>query len=197
MLEFDQTPPSDSNKYTMPLMRTPTGQKIKLVLTCGNLMGCKTHFVGNRTQPHDSEYCEYCDRGFAWRWHGYVTGLLQGTLDHVMFEFTAQAADNLTRYKEDHGTLRSCLMTAFRINKRSNARVILHCQQSDMPSLKLPKEPDIPKCLCHIWGMSFEEQASVGHGSRGPQIHLDKEGTSKNGRSAKPPVEAHGVERPR
>lgn len=159
IFQTNQTPPIECR--TMELVRTPARGELQAVITSADLIGCPTHFYGGRTVPHEAEACPACADGHGWRWHGYVSCLLRGRREHVLFEFTAQASDALRDERKQYGTLRGCWFRAKRLNDRPNGRVLLQVMDKRPTDIVLPPAPDIPKQLCKIWGINPEAESNA------------------------------------
>ena len=184
------TPPVECR--SMELVRTPPRGELQAVITCPDLVGCPTHFYGGRTVPHELENCPACQDGHGWRWHGYVSCLLRGRRDHVIFEFTAQASDALREEHKQYGTLRGCWFRARRLNDRPNGRVLLQVCDKRPTDLVMPPAPDIAKQLCKIWGINPDAQhtaadtTAAADSRAGFQLHVDRKHAnhqSGNGRA--------------
>ncbi len=124
---------------------------------CENMVGCKTHFVGNRTIPCEAPDCESCNSGIAWRWHGYVAIVIDATQEIAIFECTARSAAAFGDYYERYRTTRGCHFKAQRLTARPNGRVMIQCKPSDLAKVNLPNSPDVQRCLCHIWNISPQQ----------------------------------------
>lgn len=181
MLNFDNGPPEDTHQHSVPLIRTPRGGRLELIVTSSDMVGCKTHFVGNRTQPCETPTCDFCAKGYPWRWHGYVAAITHNDHVAVIFEMTAQAGEVLKNYREHHNRLRGCHIRAFRINSRPNGRVVIQTKPYDLTKITLPPPPNVEACLCYIWGISYTEDITLGRGRHGPQVHVDPKPGGENG----------------
>lgn len=157
MPRFSQEPPRDENRHGFRLIRTPAAGALRAIVASSKLIGCPTHFVGNRTVPCEKPNCSPCNNGISWRWHGYLFVLTQPAKELCIFEMTAAASDPFTAYYERMGTLRGCLFQAQRINAKHNGRVLIQCKPADLNHVELPEAPDVPKLLCHIWNISPQQ----------------------------------------
>lgn len=187
MPKFEHAPPPQSRQSGLRLVRTPTNRPISLVLTCDRLIGCSTHWYANRTVPCEAPECRPCEEGYPWRWHAYLSGLETATLEHLLIEFTARAIDPLDEYFRRHKTMRGCLIQAQRAQQRPNARVLIRCRPADLAKFDLPRAPNVPALLCHIWGLPED---AVTTGRRQPtrdSIHIHAEGASTVHKPPHPP----------
>ncbi len=154
---FSDTPPQDPRGPSFVIVRTPTGQPLKGIITSENLIGCYTHFWKRRTMPCERDDCEACRAGIPFRWHCYQSAYLAKSHAHVLFECTAQAGEKFVEYREAHGTIRGCLFTASRMNFAPNARIIINCQPANLQEIILPKPPDIIRVLAILWDFPLSE----------------------------------------
>lgn len=153
MPSFSNTPPRDPKGHGLPILRTPANGRLILAITSDDLIGCATHWYGGRTQPCEGEFCEACREGHSWRWHGYVAGILSQTRRHVVAEFTAQACEQICRYRNEHTTLRGAILTAQRHRNRANGRVLIFLKPGDTALLNLPPAPDLTVALSILWNL--------------------------------------------
>jgi len=154
MPQFSNQPPTDPNRHGFRLIRTPAAGPLRGIVISNDLVGCPTHFVGNRTIPCERPNCDPCSSGIGWRWHGYLLILVQPTQEQCIFEFTAAASDNFKSYRKRYDSLRGCLFLAQRVNNRHNGRVLIQCKPADLNRIELPRDRDLPTLLCHIWNIS-------------------------------------------
>jgi len=154
MPQWKSTPPDEPEGYALRILRTPSDKPIAAIVTSPEVIGCPTHYAGNRTVPCEgADDCQLCRDGYSWRWHGYLGCILTATLEHVLFEFTAHASDTFRNYQHLHGTLRACHFQANRPSNRHNGRVIIACKPYDQSRVRLPDPPDVKTILCHIWNV--------------------------------------------
>lgn len=168
-------PPALSGPYAFRIVRTPTDKPLVAVATCTDLIGVNTHFVHNRTIPCEGVgLCKACDEGHSWRWHCYLSAVLQPGLEHALLEFTAASSETLRNYQLVYGSIRGCLLKAYRPSKRHNGRVVITAQATDPAKTRLPDPPDVKAILCHIWGVQHSK-ATTGVRNRLPavQLHVD------------------------
>lgn len=163
---FSNAPPADQTPHNYDLVRCPPAGKIVACITCPDLVGCPTHFYRGHTIPCEPPLCAACQEGLPWRWHGYVTIYTDKSHFHQLFELTAPAAEPLTAYREQHGTLRGCVLTASRISPRPNGRVRITTRTADLTNIVLPEPPDLRLILATLWNM--------------PELAQEIRGTIKN-----------------
>lgn len=157
MPNFSFAPPDPTAGPHLHLRRTPAAGKLIAIVTCDRLIGCPTHWFGNRTIPCEPPDCPACNKGHPWRWHGYLTAVNSKTNEHFLFEMTAQAAEPFTAYHTQYDTLRGCLFEASRVGNHHNGRVTIRCKPADLNKVHLPNPPDLVACLCHVWNVPTPE----------------------------------------
>jgi len=154
MPRWSDTPPTGTDQPSYRIIRTPADKSITLCVTSEGITGCVTHFVQNRTVPCEGEpVCQHCQEGHSWRWHGYLSGIMAGTHEHVLFEFTAPPSDTFRNYLQIAGTLRGCIFTANRPSGRPNGRVVVACKSPTLSHLQIPDPPNIRNILCRVWNI--------------------------------------------
>jgi len=152
--QWSDSPPTATANPSFRLIRTPAEATLSAIVTCLDLAGSPTHFIHNRTIPCEGlPHCPNCLDGHSWRWHGYLAAVLTQTHEHILFEFTAPAADTFRNYITAAGQIRGCLFTARRPSKRANGRVLITCKSTDQSRIRLPNPPDVKKLLCRIWNV--------------------------------------------
>ncbi len=111
------------------------------------------HTVRGTKIPCDGPPCEACRNGIPFRWHAYQSVFLKKTLAHVIFECTAQASLPFVEYRKEFGTTRGCLFTAGRRTFAPNSRIVITTKPFDISTIRLPKPPNIIKCLAILWDL--------------------------------------------
>ena len=183
MPKWISTPPPDQAGFSLRILRTPASKPIVAFVTATDVLGCITHFARNRTIPCEgAEECTWCQEGYSWRWHGYLSALLADSLEHFLFEFTAIAANTFNNYHQLHQTLRACHFKAERPSGRHNGRVVIHCKPADEQRLRLPTPPDVKKILCHLWNVQNTTVSQHNAPDRVGDILKIAPGTKGNGR---------------
>jgi hypothetical protein len=156
------TPRPDNQDTTnaLRIVRTPPGKPLTLLITSSDPVGCYTHFAANRTIPCEgSETCPWCAAGYPSRWHGYLTGLLTDTLEHVIFEYTAGASTAIENYLRANGTLRGLILTSKRATNAPNSRLLIALRPSDPARTHIPPAPNLKAHLCKIWNVRYTPEA--------------------------------------
>jgi hypothetical protein len=170
MPRFSNAPPADQKEFALPIMRTPAHGKFQAIVTSEDLLGCNTHWWGGRTVPCEAPDCEACREGSPYRWHAYCSAFIPKTAIHVLFECTAQASETLVQYRVAHGTLRGCLIDAYRWRSAPNGRVIIRATPAAQPPDTLPKPPDLLKVLTVIWQLNNGSMTKGEHGPYGQYL---------------------------
>lgn len=159
MPQWENTPETPADTAVFRIVRTPATGKLAGLLTCNDLVGCNTHFAMNRTVPCEGrDRCPLCADGHAYRWHGWVSAVILPGLEHVLVEFTANAATTFHTYQDLHGSLRACRFSAFRPSGRHNGRVVIQTTPGDPGKIRLPDPPNIRRILCHIWNVQYTDE---------------------------------------
>ena len=177
MPRFDTQAPPDLGRSGFRLVRTPAVHALTAHVLSERLIGCPTHFVGNRTIPCERPSCDPCESGVPWRWHGYLAIIIDATQEIVIFETTAKASAAFVDYFERMNTTRGCHMKAQRVNGKHNGRVLIQCKPADLAKIHLPESPDVEKVLCHIWNIP-ENQVNRGTSMKRPpadNIEVDRD----------------------
>jgi len=172
MPRFSNAPPKDPRGYGLDLIRTPANGKLVLAITSHEIIGCPTHWYGGRTIPCEEIDCPACLEAVPWRWHGYLSGILPKPRHHVIYEFTAQAAEQITAYANTHPTMRNAILTARRHLNRRNGRVIIEITTGDPEKLHLPDQPNMIQCLSIIWNIPQPDIKRDGRMKDNQQIRI-------------------------
>jgi hypothetical protein len=179
---WSDAPDNPSDVAIFRIVRTPATGVYTAIVTGLEAVGCNTHYANNRTVPCEGpRQCNLCHEGFSYRWHGYLTALTLPSLEHVVFEFTATAADTFANYRRLHGTLRACRFRASRPSKRPNGRVLIETSPGDPQKTRLPDPPNLRKILCHIWNVQYTENQPTDM-TRPPFQRVNVDDNGKDGR---------------
>ncbi len=173
--KFTDTPPTDPRGHALPIIRTPAQKKFQIVLTAPTMIGTNTHFWGGKTVPCETPECPACQKGVPYRWHAYTSGVLQPNNLHVIYELTALASENLVTYRKNHGTLRGCLVSAYRWRGAPNGRIVLKCEPCAQPVETLPTPPDLVTCLSIIWQLPLPAVSTSGQYAGADHVQATRE----------------------
>lgn len=165
-------PPNDPRGHALQLIRTPANGKLTLAVTSSDMIGCNTHWYGGRTVPCQEPDCDACKDGMPWRWHAYLAALVAGTRHHVLVEFTAQAAQIIRDYRNAHGTLRGCIITACRYKNRHNGRVLINCAPGSLEQMNLPPAPNLINVLSLIWNIPSTDMCQAPSERQMPRVAI-------------------------
>lgn len=156
MTFWQPLPPAQDDAVPYRLVRVAADKPLKGIITCPDIVGAPTHFARNRTQPcPGTDTCDLCADGFAWRWHAYVSLLVNPGYEHVILELTAAGSQTLRNYNELNSGVLGAEILAHRPSKKHNGRVVCQCRRIDLQGILLPPPPCIEKILCHIWGVQY------------------------------------------
>jgi hypothetical protein len=156
--EESDAPLEDHGKFEWRLLRTPTSKIIKVAFVNARHYGLYKHHWKRSTYPHLREGCPACAAGNECRWYGYVLALLSPTREHVVFEFTAGAAESVLKAIRDYHTLRGLVVLASRPNKRDNGAVLLSFSGERLPESELPADVPCRPICARIWGHRDESR---------------------------------------
>lgn len=182
MPQFSNKPPPEGRRPGIALVRTPANRPLVAIVTSDDLVGTPTHYYRNRTTPCEGEGCPICAEGFSWKWHGYLSCVDQGSQEHILFEFTAQASDAFRSYHKQYGTLRGCLFRANRHAGRYNGRVTIQTRPADLQAKTLPPGVNLTAMLCHIWNIPMSQADIEGKLKDHPRIKIHPTETKKGNR---------------
>jgi len=182
MPTFTRDVPDDPRGPAFPIIRTPAHRPLVAIVTSEDLVGCYTHFYKGRTFPCEAPECDACKDGIPYRWHAYQSAYDPKKHFHFIFECTAQAGERFTDYRAIHNSLRGCLFEATRMHARHNARIIIHCKPADLTAIRLPKPPDIIKCLAILWDFPTTdiEVRGIEPEKKTKRIRHEKKGPAKS-----------------
>ena len=172
MPQWTNVPPTEPEGKSFRLIRTPAAKALVLICTSADLIGCPTHYYRNRTMPCERQACEPCEHGYSKRWHAYVAAIDPTTGEHLIFEMTRQAGDELRDYRLRHGTLRGCKLQATRANNRPNGRLCIRTKPADLATLNLPEPPNIVRVLCNLWDVPYDGITDAGSYEGIPEISV-------------------------
>jgi hypothetical protein len=120
---WSEAPDLDPSRITLRLIRTPHDRPIDMLPTCKRPVGTWTHFHQRRTIPCAGlPGCPLCLDGHPARWHGYLSAILLPHREHILWQYTAPLAHQITEYLAQTDTLRGSIITAKRVAPYPNAR---------------------------------------------------------------------------
>lgn len=181
MIVWDDKPPREAAAFAFDLIRTPTKGKLSGTVTSDNLLGTWTHFRERRTRPCQGDDCPHCKDGISRRWHGWLTMILLKLNNHVILEVTAQAAERILKWKEDHKSLRGVTVHLWRPQETANGRIAVYLEHRAVDLDKLPLAPNLHEALLFIWGAPSNNGDEHPVGPNRIEKMLDLENVLKNG----------------
>lgn len=169
-IDWTPKPPTDQPWAGTRLLRCPSAAPLAgLTMDC-DLLGCRTHYAGGRTQPCQGASCPMCLDGHSWRWHGYLPLYNPTTGRQIILEIPALAAEDYHHQIEQYNTRAGLKLTVRRQNKRPNSRVILTLEPYPANGHVLPVPVDVRRYLEHMWGLDAEHPPARQRGTRRPNI---------------------------
>jgi hypothetical protein len=154
-VQWSKAPPEHQKPSLYRLVRTPA--KSALVFTClsHEHAGALTHYYG-RSMPCIPGACKPCEAGRVAEWHGWVIGLVDGTEEKCIIEFTPGCAEIFNNAFSKFRTLRGRRFKMFRPSGRANGKVVAQLSEQDVESAGLPKAPEVWPIMCSIWRLKPE-----------------------------------------
>src|SRR4030042_4235866 len=154
--------PKNPTSRGFSIKRPPTQGTIRSILTADRLLVCDTHYWHGRTVPGervlsdtgstlDDSLCLPCRDKQGWRTHVYISAFEAKSRDHFIYECTDAAAKPLEEYYQANGTLRGCIINAYRPKGTPKGKVLLLTAAAALPQINLPNPPDVIAALCVIW----------------------------------------------
>jgi hypothetical protein len=190
MPNWTNRPPDQPEKYAYELKRTPPDHPIIAICISDDILGCNTHFWGNRTVPCEAPNCPACQDQTPSRWHGYLACYDPKTAALFIFETTAKAAQAFEAYRDTYGTLRGCYFQACRPKRRKNAAITIQTKPADLTKINHPPPLDIQRAMSVIWQIPATAITTPSAEHSTPTVTVDPQPmarhreppTSKNGR---------------
>ncbi len=162
--------PDSPRGPALPIRRTPAYSALVAIVTAEDLVGCYTHYYHGRTVPCELPNCPAHDEGIPYRWHAYMSAYDVKSALHFIFEVTAAGAEPFIEYRDHHGSLRGCLFQARRLHNRPNGRLLIQTKPANLKEVRVPKAPDLTKCLAILWNLPTPTVKNAG---RDPQRKTD------------------------
>jgi hypothetical protein len=157
---IERLPSKDSMISGWDIVRAKPEQNLPLVIVSTDVFGIRTHYWNRRTGPCLKSGCDACAAKMLSRWNGYLLAIVEGSNQHVIFEFTPAAAMAFDVAFKEYETLRGLRVIAKRVGKATNSKVHVAVKGKHPNAHKLPAEPEIWPILSHIWGL-HESAAAV------------------------------------
>lgn len=160
-LGFQRRPPESDTETTVEVRRVAPGRPIRGIVLSHDLAGRFTHWFGGRTVPcHDGE-CKACNESVERRWKGWLAIYNPDTRGICILEITPKTVPPIDEYFRAHRTLRGAQITASRIGKKDNGKVVATLCSGPIHNDDLPTCPQVEKVLLKMWGVEAPLAPSV------------------------------------
>lgn len=126
-------------------------------ITSEKHIGCYTHWVAGRTQPHTAINCEGCKAKISMRWKGWVTGVSERNEEHAIIEFPEGSVYAFEDWLRQKGSLRGYLCRMQRQNAKPNAKLVISFSQERIAEKELPEELPMSIILEHMWERGWDQ----------------------------------------
>ncbi len=154
--EFLNGPPPANTAHNLELVRTPATKTLTGICLSDDLTTTRTHYCGNRTNPHTTPDCPHCDNMIPFRYHSYLAMWSPSTRTRYLFEMCQEPALALELERTRYGTLRGLRLTMFRASKKPNGRITIHADPGEIAPADLPTCPNVRRALAVIWHLPFD-----------------------------------------
>jgi len=171
----EQIPSDNDASFGWSIKRVPSDKPLSFVCVSANYFGVRVHYYCGRTVPHLRSGCEPCSRKHLSRWKGYLLGVVIGTSERVLFEFTPAVVQSFVDVFKAEGSLRGLVCVAKRTSNKPNGKLHVTFKGLHQNANKLPAEVCIPDLLARIWGYTDADDADTS----GPTFH-DLDGAGGN-----------------
>lgn len=157
MPQFSDNLPEEHFTNAFPIVRTPTRGVLRATVTSARLTCAPVHYYNRRTIPHEiAAECVACQRHRAYRWMAWLVAVTPDEPAQVIFEMTARAARSFEVYASKHGSLRGARLRASRPTGKDNGRIAIEVRPPLRDGPELPKPPDLPAVLTHLWASNLD-----------------------------------------
>lgn len=151
---WSQGPQKNGAETKLEIVRVPPAGLGGMIVLSKEPIGCKTHYIARRTVPCLGKNCPACEVGATSRWYGWLHVTSTSLTRQSLLEYTAAASELVLQAYEQHGTLRGLQLTARRIPRRANGRIILEFKAGSIPERSLPPEANREAILSRMWELS-------------------------------------------
>ncbi len=124
------------------------------------VFGFNVHYVGRSVICGlEDGPCDWCAKGRAKRWVGYVAAMDESKQKRFLVELTAGVMDDVRRYRKTWQTLRGHFVTLTRPSHRPTAklRIDFAGHGKYLPEGDCPKSFDVSSSLALIYGLTKSE----------------------------------------
>lgn len=154
------SPPPESDRPHLPIVRVPASGNIRLAITCFELLQVPTHFMGRRTLPCLDHHCPGCADQRPARYEAYVSGIRSGDKRHCIYALTPGAARLLLSGVPNPTQLRGHIIEIKRAGRRPNGTLRVDHDEHMVSADKLPPAPNLMEHMLHIWGLDSSHLAN-------------------------------------
>lgn len=154
---WEQKPLEISKWAMIRVLRVPPGGKLLFRITSDKHIGCYTHWVAGRTQPHTARDCEGCKAKVATRWKGWVAGVSEKNDEHAIIEFPEGSVYAFEDWINQKGSLRGYLCRMQRQNAKPNAKLVISFSLLKDEKKDLPEALPMAEILEHMWERGWDQ----------------------------------------
>lgn len=166
-VDFAPNPRSGKKQFEWRIVRTPKKGKLEFVILSAKSLGCFTHFLDKRTQPHFKENCPCENTTMKLEYHSYVAAQEEGTLRKIVVEFTERVDGIVLEWLARHRTLRGCRMKMSRMGASHCGKIFVEIAEQAAELPEATKVADVQAIMFHIWKIQpLEAQAIEIHPPR-------------------------------
>lgn len=159
-INWAHEPPPERRIPHLPLIRLKAAAKLRLALTCTRPLACFCHFFTGRTLPCLSDNCPGCKAERRTIRECYVSGVNGATRQHIMTVMPPGAERQFTDAVPNPDNVRGVVIELQRHGARANGRVTCTVDELQLPTEKLPREPNLTEHLYQVWGLTQDHWGS-------------------------------------
>jgi len=150
--------PLEQKKWAMiRILRVPQGGKLQFRITSEKWLGCYTHWVAGRTQPHTAKDCEGCKAKTALRWKGWIAGVSERNDEHAIIEFPEGSVYAFDDWLKQKTSLRGFICRMQRQNAKANSKLVISFSLAKKEDQTLPEALPIAEILEHMWERGWDQ----------------------------------------
>lgn len=150
-IEWEDSPSAEQRVRRWTIVRAPEKGKASFLCLSGKLVGCRTHFFGNRTVPCLGRLCAACEAGKEWEWHGYLACVRGGTKAREIVEIRGAVGGQIHDEYCKRRSLRGMMFSLRRNEQRSNGRVVVDFTGWADDMKQYEEVEGLRKILCTMW----------------------------------------------
>ena len=156
---WEQVPLVQKKWAMIRVLRVPPGGKLVARITSTKHVGCYTHWIAGRTQPHTQENCEGCRAKVSLRWKGWVAAVCEKNGEHAVIEFPEGSVYAFEDWHKQKSSLRGYIVRMQRQNAKPNAKLVISFSLDPKQDPELPEELPIKEILEHMWEAGWDQVA--------------------------------------